>query len=167
VASAVIISIKPEFARRILDGSKTIELRRSAMGLEPRDIVLVYISVPEQCIGFWFRVAKIEALPVETMWSQHADRLGIVREQYLAYFAGAETATGLHVTEVTPLVPAVSLAQMQELAPGFVPPQGLIRLRDPVGRYEKVLAHLPRPLPMDAFLQQPLFAGLAAGSSRP
>jgi predicted transcriptional regulator len=165
VASAVIISIKPEFAHRILDGSKTIELRRSAMGLEPRDVVLVYISAPEQRLGFWFRVAKVETLPVEGMWSRHADRLGIDRDQYLAYFAGAETATGLHVSDVTALAPAIPLARMQELAPGFVPPQGMIRLRDTHGRYEKVLAHLSRPLPADAFPQQSLFA--SASPPRP
>ena len=136
------------------------------MGLEPRDVVLVYISAPEQCLGFWFRVARIETLPVEGMWSRHADRLGIDRDRYGAYFAGAESATGLHVSEVTPLMPTVSLAQIQELAPGFVPPQGMIRLRDAAGRYEKLLAQLAMPLPVDAFAQQSLFAGLVVGAMR-
>jgi predicted transcriptional regulator len=168
VGSAIIISIRPEFAHRILAGTKTIELRRSAMGLEPRDVVLVYISAPDQCLGFWFRVAKIETLSVDSMWSRHQDKLGVEHEHYIAYFDGSVTATGLHVTEVTRLTPSLPLAQVQDLVPGFVPPQGLIRLRDTSGHYEKLLAGLPRALPVDAFPQQSLFAKLSgAAGSRP
>lgn len=160
VSSAVILSIKPEYARRIANGTKTIELRRSPMGLESGDVVLVYISAPDQSIAFWFRIDRIESLEVEEMWRKHHQRLGIEREPYLAYFAGASTATGLHVGEVQCLTPELSLAEVRTVLPGFVPPQGLIRLRDSSGRYEKLLARLSAPLPPDVFPQQPLFGGL-------
>jgi predicted transcriptional regulator len=161
MSSAVILSIKPEYARQILAGTKTIELRRSPMGLEPRDVVLVYISAPDQCLGFWFRISKIETLPVEEMWRRHQDRLGIERDPYANYFEGSPTATGLHVVDVHPLKPEIPLAEVRKLVPDFVPPQGLIRLRDLTGRFEEVLSRLSLPLPPDAFPQQSLFAGLS------
>jgi predicted transcriptional regulator len=160
MSSAVILSIRPEYARRILGGEKTIELRRSPMGLEPRDVVLVYISAPDQCLGFWFRIANIETLPVDEMWRRHNSRLGIEEEPFLSYFRGSRMATGLHVSDVHPLVPEISLATIRALVPDFVPPQGLIRLRDTTDRYEELLSKLSAPLPADAFPQQRLFAGL-------
>jgi predicted transcriptional regulator len=167
VSSAVILSIKPEYARRIADGTKTIELRRSSMGLEPGDVVLVYISAPEQRLAFWFRIDRIESLGVEEMWRKYHERLGIEREPYLAYFADASTATGLHVGELRRLTPEISLAEVRTILPGFVPPQGLIRLRDSIGRYQELLARLSAPLPPDVFPQQPLFGGLTSvGSAR-
>ena len=167
MSSATILSIRPEYARRILAKTKTIELRRSAMGLEPRDVVLVYISAPDQCLGFWFRVAKIETLDVEEMWSRYHDRLGIEREPYLEYFDGAPSATGIHVADVHPLAPEIPLVEIRELVPDFVPPQGFIRVRESIGRYEELLRRLSIPLPPDAFPQQLLFGGLSrAGGSR-
>ncbi|MGA2451705.1 MAG: ASCH domain-containing protein [Polyangiaceae bacterium] len=162
MSSAIILSIRPEYAHRILDGTKTIELRRSAMGLVPDDVVLVYVSAPDQRFAFWFRVARVEALPVDDMWQRYHERLGIEREQYLAYFAGSRTATGLHVGEVRPLLPEIPLDEVRALMPDFVPPQGQIRLRDSVGRYAAFLSRLSTPLPPDVFPQQALFGGLAS-----
>ena len=167
MSSAVILSIRPEYARRILEGSKTIELRRSSMGLEPRDVVLVYVSAPEQRFMFWFRVARVETLPIEEMWHRYHEKLGIEREPYVAYFADAKTATGLHVGELHPLLPEIPLAEVRALVSDFVPPQGLIRLRDSIGRYEEFLSRLSTPLPPDVFPQQALFGGgPSAGVSR-
>jgi predicted transcriptional regulator len=56
---AAILSIKPTYANQILAGSKTIELRKSAMGLTAGDVVLVYSSAPEQRIAFWFRIKRL------------------------------------------------------------------------------------------------------------
>ena len=52
MSSAVILSIKPEYARRIMDGSKKIELRHSPIRLEPEDVILVYMSAPKQQFAF-------------------------------------------------------------------------------------------------------------------
>lgn len=165
MSSAVILSIKPEYARRIVAGTKTIELRRSPMGMESRDVVLVYLSAPDQCLGFWFRIARIETLPVNVMWDRYQNRLGIEREPYDEYFEGATTATGLHVSEVHPLSPEISLTEIRALVPNFTPPQGLIRLREIGGRFEDLLARLSLPLPEDVFPQQALFAGFASGGT--
>lgn len=157
--TAAILSIKPTYAHQILATSKTIELRRSAMGLRTGDVVLVYISAPEQCLSFWFRIAAVETLPIDEMWQRHESRLGIAHQPYVEYFNGVRTATGLHVGELHALTPVVPLAEIRTLVPGFVPPQGLITLRDAWGRYERLLRRLSVPLPRDIFPQEGLFAG--------
>lgn len=157
-----ILSIKPVYAKQILAGTKTIELRKSSMALAARDVILVYSSTPDQQLAFWFRVRKIETLPVPEMWGRYADRLGIERADYDAYFAGGDEAVGLHIGEVHAIKP-IPLEDIQRLVPGFVPPQGIIWLRDELGRYEKLFPSLSDPLPKDAFPQL-AFDGLATRS---
>lgn len=159
MSSAAIISIKPVYANQILAGTKTIELRKSSMGLAAKDVVLVYSSAPEQFLSFWFRIRKLETLPVAEMWKRHADRLGIGRDDYDAYFAGAEAATGLHVGDLHRLDP-VPLADIQRAVEGFAPPQGMIWLREELGRYERLLSTLSDPLPKDVFPQLGLDFGI-------
>ena len=156
MSSAAVLSIKPQYASQILAGTKTIELRKSSMGLIAGDIVLVYSSAPEQQISFWFQIRVIETLPVDSMWKRYQDVLGIEFDDYEAYFTGVEYATALHVGKVQPVRP-VSLQEIQVLVPGFVPPQGLIWLRDDLGRFERLLGDLSVPLPAEVFAQQSLF----------
>jgi predicted transcriptional regulator len=158
MSSAAIISIKPEYANQILAGTKTIELRKSAMGLGPQDVLLVYSSAPEQQLSFWFRIWKVETLPVAEMWRRYEDRLGIGREDYEAYFTSTETATGFHVGEIHRLKP-VPLTEIQRAVEGFVPPQGMIWFRDEFGRYKRLLSKLSDPLPKDVFPQLALELG--------
>ncbi len=165
MGNAAILSIKPVYANQILARTKTIELRKSAMGLGAGDVILVYSSAPEQRIGFWVRVSEVETLPVEQMWERHHEHLGIGYEDYAAYFSGTQNAVGLHIGEVHPLLP-VPLGEIQRLVPGFVPPQGIIWLRDEVGRYEKLLPALSDPLPKDVFPQQSLGFDLGAPQRR-
>lgn len=152
MSSAAILSIKPVYANQIVAGTKTIELRKSAMGLSADDVVLVYSSAPEQQLSFWFRIRKLETLPVAEMWRRYEDRLGIGREDYEEYFAGTDNATGLHVGEIHRLTP-VALVEIRRAVEGFVPPQGMIWLRGEMSRYEKLFPRLSVPLPSDVFPQ--------------
>ena len=153
MSTTAILSIKPVYANQILAGTKTIELRKSSMALSEGDVILVYSSSPDQILAFWFRVSEIETLPVESMWSRYSRRLGIPKEDYMAYFAGLDVAVGFHVGEVQSIEP-IHLRQIEKLVPGFVPPQGIIWLRDDVGKYKKLLSRLSVPLPEDVFPQQ-------------
>jgi predicted transcriptional regulator len=155
MSAAAILSIKPTYANQILAGTKTIELRKSSMGLTAGDVVLVYSSAPEQRIALWFEIKKVKELSVAEMWMQCKDLLGIDYDDYLGYFNEVDVAVGLHIGEVHPLRP-ISLRQIEELVPGFVPPQGLIWLRDEIGRFERLLGRLSTPLPSSVFPQQSL-----------
>lgn len=156
MTSVGLISIKPAYVAQIVGRTKTIELRRSSMGLSAGDVVLVYASAPEQALRLWFRIKAIESLPVEKMWARYHDDLGISRDEYLSYFEGARAAVGLHVGEIAPFAHPLPLDEIQRLVPGFVPPQALIWIRDTLGRYEEFLRRLPIALPVDALPQQTL-----------
>jgi len=157
MSNAAILSIRPVYASQILARKKTIELRRSDMGLAVSDVVLFYVSAPDQRLGGWFRIAKIEILGVDEMWSKQHELLGINHDDYLKYFEGAERAFGLHVGEMRPLEKSISLTEIQNIVPGFVPPQGLIWIKQDLGRFANLLSRIHPPLPDDVFPQLSLF----------
>jgi predicted transcriptional regulator len=125
------------------------------MGLAAGDGILVYSSAPEQRFAFWFRIKIIETLRIEEMWRKHHRHLGIAFEDYSGYFSGLRDAVGLHIGEVHPFH-AISLSEIEELVPGFVPPQGIIWLRDEFGRFRELLSRLSSPLTDSLFPQQSL-----------
>jgi predicted transcriptional regulator len=125
------------------------------MGLSEGDVILVYSSAPEQRIALWFQIKTVESMSVVKMWEQRKDLLGISYEDYVQYFTDVNIAVGLHIGEVHPLTP-IPLREVEQLVPGFVPPQGLIWLRDDFGRFERLLSRLSTPLPAAAFPQQSL-----------
>jgi predicted transcriptional regulator len=155
MSKAAILSIKPIYANQILAGTKTIELRKAPMGLTSGDVILVYSSAPEQRLTFWFQIKAVEILTVEEMWNRHQAKLGIDHEDYCSYFSELDLAVGFHVGKLNKLSP-ISLREIEEVVPGFVPPQGLIWVRDDSWRFERLIAKLSAPLPADVFPQQSL-----------
>ena len=152
-----ILSIKPEFAHRIFDRTKNIELRRTQMGIKSGDVLLIYTSAPEQSISGWFRVSRVEVRSVGEMWKKYHSRLGIGQAEYLAYFEGVKEAVGLHIGEVQCLEPVIFLNDIQMLVDGFFPPQGIIRIKSEFGRYGKLLTKIRAKLPEDILPQLSLF----------
>ena len=160
MSNIAILSIKPEYSSKILSGSKTMELRHSTLGLKKDDIIMVYESAPKQSLGFWFRIAATEVLPVSEMWRRHSDRLGIDFESYTTYFNGFEEAAGFHIGEIYVLTPPIPLLKIKELVPDFVPPQGIIWVRDNVLRFKKLLREISPPIPIGSIPQKVLFSDL-------
>jgi predicted transcriptional regulator len=121
MGAAAILSIKPMYANQILAGIKTIELRKSSMGLNSGDLIVVYSSAPEQRIAFWFQIRAIETLSIASIWNRYHDVLGIEHAEYLAYFSDLEYAVALHAGEVQ-RVEFYFASEIESLVPGFVPP---------------------------------------------
>ena len=59
----VLLSIKPKYADKIFNGTKTVELRRICPKVTEGDLILVYVSSPVKALVGEFEVKKIvEAL---------------------------------------------------------------------------------------------------------
>jgi predicted transcriptional regulator len=157
MSNIAILSIKPGYSSQIIAGCKTIELRHTTLNLKKGDIIIVYESAPKQSLGFWFKIAATEVLPVHEMWYRYNDRLGIDFESYMAYYQGCEEAAGLHIGDVFELCPQIPLAKIKEFVYDFVPPQGIIWVRDDVLRFRTLLKELNPPLPIDSVPQPMLF----------
>ncbi len=83
----VVLSIKPEFASKIFDGSKKFEFRRSIFKNEKVKSVIVYASSPVQQVIGEFEIETILNHDLATLWDLTKNFSGISEDYYYQYFA--------------------------------------------------------------------------------
>lgn len=121
---ALFFSIKPRFATEIIEGRKTVELRRTRpRGARNGSLVVVYASSPMRAVIGTCEVDRVVIACPETLWDEVADRAGLSREEYDAYFAGADEAVAIFVRSPDRAGTPYSLAAMRRECPSFQPPQ--------------------------------------------
>lgn len=94
-----LLSIKPEFAKKILTGEKEYEFRRTIFSdANLVDFVYLYSSSPVKKIVGGFTIQRIVEATPEEMWDLFGDRSGIEdRERFMSYFDGVETGYAIQV----------------------------------------------------------------------
>lgn len=93
----VLLSIKPEFAEKIFDGTKKFEFRKSIFKNTDVQTVIVYASSPVQQVIGEFTIDSILNDDVDSIWEQTARYAGITRDFYLSYFAHKEKAYAIKI----------------------------------------------------------------------
>jgi predicted transcriptional regulator len=86
----VLLSIKPEFAEKIFDGSKRFEFRRSVFKNESVETIVVYASLPISKVIGEFEIEKVLRKVLDDLWEETKDYSGISKEFYDQYFTGKE-----------------------------------------------------------------------------
>lgn len=116
----LLISVRPHFAEAILEGRKTIELRRTRPNVVPGSQVLLYASAPCMAVVASARVTSILEDEPANIWRDHQEEVGISESGFDDYFAGVGTAYGLRLHDVKRLDPT-PLSELRAL--GIEPPQ--------------------------------------------
>jgi predicted transcriptional regulator len=132
--NVILLSIKPEFASKIYDGTKSIELRR----VKPARFVqrvLVYETSPVSRITGWFTLRWIKSLPPKLAWSRFRKSMGIGRDGFHAYFRNCRNAILFAVSRIHRFVSGVKLTS---LGRGVRPPQSFVYLASTVLRTRRV-----------------------------
>lgn len=93
----VLLSIKPEFAYKIFDGTKRFEFRKSIFKNTNVREVVVYASSPVQKVIGEFAIADILNDDVETIWNETAHYSGITRNFYMSYFSNKDKAYAIKI----------------------------------------------------------------------
>ncbi len=126
---ALLLSVKPRYAERIVEGTKTVELRRVRPRVAPDQRVLIYSSSPRMELVATGFVVRVEAAAPSRMWSRVKDVAGITRSEYRRYFDGAGHAVAIWLRDVQPLETPVALHELRQRWPGFRPPQSYCYVR--------------------------------------
>ncbi len=120
----LLLSIHDEFAKKIFNGTKNVELRRIRPRINHGDLVLVYVPTPIKALLGAFRVDKVvEATPL-SLWKEVKNKAGISRKHFDDYFNGASKGFGIFFQETWSLPEPLELANLRNLWPNFHPPQG-------------------------------------------
>lgn len=111
----VIISIKPEYALKIISGEKTIELRRKF----PIDhieggIALIYASSPIKKIIGYATIEKVTELSIDSLWKKCSKKACVKKEFFYSYFDGIDTGFALSLKNPVELTETLDIKRMQE-----------------------------------------------------
>lgn len=93
----VILSIKPEFAYKILMGQKKFEFRRSIFKNKEVSKVIVYASSPKSKIIGEFEIGEIIHSDLKDLWKTTKEYSGITEDYFFDYFIGKESGFALEV----------------------------------------------------------------------
>jgi len=96
----VILSIKPEFANKIFDGSKKFEFRKSIFKKANITTVIVYASSPIQKVIGEFEIKQVLHENIEKLWELTADYSGISKEYFLDYFNNKNEGYAIEISHV-------------------------------------------------------------------
>lgn len=98
--SAILLSIKPEYAHKILEGTKKFEFRRK-IPAKVIDKIIIYSTAPEcKVIGEASINGIIKKAPTP-LWEETKNFAGISRTAYRKYFHGCQVAYAFCIKEVT------------------------------------------------------------------
>ncbi|MBF0565668.1 MAG: ASCH domain-containing protein [Nitrospirae bacterium] len=121
----VLLSIRPEYAKKIFEGSKTVELRRvRPRYLEAGDYILIYVSNPSKSLSGLLKVEQVVEDTIENLWEKVKDKAGVSREEFNLYYNNLSTGIGIFFDEVRRFSEPMSLEYLKEKIIGFTPPQG-------------------------------------------
>lgn len=97
----VLLSIKPEFAEKIFNGTKKYEFRKSIFKNTDVDTIVVYASSPAKVVLGEFRIDRVLSGGVDEIWRQTCHASGISEDFYREYFKGKATAYAIKIGNVT------------------------------------------------------------------
>ncbi|MDR0892794.1 MAG: ASCH domain-containing protein [Mediterranea sp.] len=116
------ISVKPEFANKIVTKEKTVELRKIKPHVNIGDYIIIYASSPiKSVIGYGIIKQIIEKTP-QRMWNEHSKFLGIDKDRFDEYYAGKEKSIGIEIHKIKKVKP-IPLESLRTIDPNFSPPQ--------------------------------------------
>lgn len=93
----VVLSIKPEFAFKIFDGTKKYEFRKSIFKNNKIKTVIVYASSPVQQVIGEFEIEKIINHDIDTLWGLTHQFSGISEDYFYKYFAEKEIGYAIKI----------------------------------------------------------------------
>jgi predicted transcriptional regulator len=139
---ALLLSLRPRFATAILDGTKTVELRRTRLSAPPGTPLVLYASSPIMAVVGTAVLAERHTASPATIWRTHRRALGLTRAEFNDYLTGVDQATAITISNPQALPDPFTLAWLRGHA-GFQPPQSYryIAPKDPTPLQDLASAH--------------------------
>lgn len=119
------ISIKPKYMELILNGKKSIELRkcRPTVDFNQDTLIVLYCTSPiKAVVGFCVLKELLEDSP-QSFWSKFSDSVGIAKNDFFEYYLNTDRVIGLKLDRIYQLNQPLPLDLIKEELPEFSPPQ--------------------------------------------
>ncbi|MEG4213328.1 ASCH domain-containing protein [Microcoleus sp. S13_B4] len=124
MSNILLLSIRPEYANKIFDRTKTVELRRVRPRLLNKgDLVVIYVSSPEKAVLGSFKVDNIVEKPIADLWEEVEKIAGISHENFYDYYKGVKIGVGIFLKDIHRFSQPVELHRLRNKLPNLKPPQ--------------------------------------------
>lgn len=121
--SQVIMSLKPEYSKLILSGSKTVELRNRVVRIKPPAVLWIYEKRPVGKIVALADVRQVIHGRPEMIWERYQDQMCIEWPQFEEYVGKRNTVSAIVIQKLKILEAPVSIGRIRRVESGFQPPQ--------------------------------------------
>ena len=118
-----LLSVRPRFAEALLDGSKTVEIRRRRAHIASGSVCLVYASSPVRALVGAIRVKTTDTDTPDALWRRWGDTTGLRRDEYETYLVGSSHPCAIVVGAATRFAGPVTLRELRRRQKAFVTPQ--------------------------------------------
>jgi len=132
-----LISLKPQYAEKILQGCKTAELRTRAVNLVAGSRLWIYSTIPRARIEVVTVVVSTHSGTPEEIWKKYSKQICINKNEFDAYVQGYEKVYVILMSCPKRLSPAPDLNYLRSIIGGFHPPQFIKKLsgENPLSKY--------------------------------
>ena len=96
----ILLSVKPEFANKIFDGTKLFEFRKVLFQRTDVSNVIVYVSSPVQRVLGEFTIDSIVSGSLSAVWKKTSISSGISHDFFISYFSGHTIAHAIKIGKV-------------------------------------------------------------------
>lgn len=91
VEKHILLSVKPQFANMLVDGVKTIELRKKfPLDLAKDTTIFIYSSFPEKKVIGECKIKEVMRLPKTKLWNLSCDEAMISWSYFSEYFRDSD-----------------------------------------------------------------------------
>ena len=113
----VLLSVKPEFASKIFDGSKKYEYRRTIFKRGDVATVVVYASNPLKRVIGDFQIGEILHDKPTELWARTCDAAGITKKRFMEYFMNEAKGYAIGIKETRKYETPLSLEEFMLSSP--------------------------------------------------
>ena len=143
-ARDVVLSIKPQYSNQILNGSKTVELRRRfPINVPSGTLAYIYSTTPDRALVGLAEIDAVEKQAVGEIWRDYKESACISKKDFDTYFSGQEHGFALKLKQAIRFSQPIGLADLRERF-AFEPPQSFVYAK-PV--FREALRHELSELP--------------------
>ncbi len=122
--NAILLSIRPQYANKIFEGRKRVELRRICPKyIKKGDLVLIYVSSPVKSLCGAFQVDRVVEKPLSELWKAVKGKAGVSRKEFNQYYQGLSVGSAIFFNNVWELSSPIELRELREQMTDFQAPQ--------------------------------------------
>jgi predicted transcriptional regulator len=122
----VVFSIKPDYCDKIVEGHKTIELRRRFPSSVPEGTTaLIYATSPTRALLGVAKIGRVHRRPPQEIWDTFSGLVCITRHDFDCYFDGVDSGYAIELKHARRLRRPLMLSELRDRF-SFEPPQSYL-----------------------------------------